>query len=374
MKKYVIITSTLLFAILFVILLNTGTVKALDVGPKGPHHKFMEQLTEEQQQEVKAKMIELWESGASREEIHNEVTNILKGYGIEIPKDRRGFRGERGPRHGRGFMKFADQLTEDQRNTLREKVETLRKEGASRDEIHKEVKSMLKEYGIEIPENSKGFHGKRKHRPGSGFMHFADELNDEQRAAIREKTKSMHEQGTSREEIHTEIGKMLKEYGIDLPDDFGKHREMMENLNEEQRKTIRVKMREMRKEGATPEEIRDEIHRMLQDFGISESDDQTTQSTETSGKNLSIRNYPNPFNPETNIEYNLKSSSQVSITIYDIQGKQIRLLSNDYRQTGTYTIKWNGLSESGIQVPSGVYFVRISAGDETLNHRVVMMK
>jgi hypothetical protein len=374
MKKIYSLKALFMYTIIFVILLNSGTVNALDINPRGPHHKFMEQLTEEQQQEVKVKMKELWESGASRDEIHAEVTKMLKEYGVEIPDDFKGFRGERGPRRGRGFMKFADQLSEDQRKTIKEKVETLREEGASREEIHTEIFKIFKEYGIEIPEDFKNVRGKRGHRPGRGFMHFSDELTEEQRAAIREKAKSMHEQGASREEIHAEIGNMLSEFGVDLSDDFGKHREMMENLNEEQRKTIRVKMREMRKEGATPEEIRDEIYRMLQEFGISESDDQTNQSTETLGKNLSIRSYPNPFNPETNIEYNLKSSSQVSITIYDIQGKQIRLLSNDYRQTGTYTIKWNGLNESGIQVPSGVYFVRISAGDETLNHRVVMMK
>ena len=167
---------------------------------------------------------------------------------------------------------------------------------------------------------------------------------------------------------------MLKEYGIDVPEDFGQHKEMWNKLNEEQRKAIRVKMREMRKEGFTPEAIRDEIHRMLREFGINESDDQVNQSAQTSGEALSIRNYPNPFNPETNIEYNLKSSSRVSITIYDVQGKMVTSLADDFRQAGTHNIKWNGLNESGSRVPSGVYFIRISAGNETLNHRIVMMK
>jgi flagellar hook assembly protein FlgD len=52
----------------------------------------------------------------------------------------------------------------------------------------------------------------------------------------------------------------------------------------------------------------------------------------------------------------------------------VKSLADDYQQSGTYTIKWNGLNESGSQVPSGVYFITISAGDETLNHRIVMMK
>jgi len=257
---------------------------------------------------------------------------------------------------------------------IKDKVKSLREEGASRQEIHTEVTKILREYGVEIPDEFKGHHVKRGHRPLRGFMHFSDELTDEQRANIREKAKSMHEEGASREEIHTEIGNMLKEYGVEVPDDFGQHREMMENLNKEQRKAVRAKMREMRKDGATPKEIRDEINKMLQEFGIRESDDQTSQQEQTSGESLSIRAYPNPFNPETNIEYTLTSSTQVLITIYDIQGKQVRLLSSDYRQAGTHTIKWNGLNESGLQVPSGVYFIRISTENETLNHRIVMMK
>ena len=307
MKKTLSFLTLFIYAIASIILLISN-VNALDIGPKGPHPKLMEQLNEEQQETVKARVKELWESGASREEIHTEVIHMLNDYGIEVSEDFKGFRGERGPRHGKGFMRFSDQLSEDQMNTINEKVKTLRKNGASR------------------------------------------------------------------EEIHTEVTRMLKEYGVDLPDNFGRHRKMIENLTTEQRRAVRVKMREMRENGATPEEIRNEIRKMLQEFGIDESDDQTNQTSQTSGETLSIRSYPNPFNPETTIEYNLKSSSQVSITIYDVQGKQVRLLSNDNRQAGTHTIKWDGLNESGSQVPSGVYFIRISAGNETLNHRIVMMK
>jgi len=374
MKKYVFSISKIIFAIFFVILLNTETVKAFDENPKGPHFKFMEKLTEEQQVEVKAKAKELWESGASREEIRDSIKKMFKEYGIDLPDNMNGYPGMRGPRHDRGFMKFTEQLSEDQKNTIKEKVETLREKGASREEIHLEVTTMLKEYGVEIHEDFKSFRGKRGHRPGRGFMHFSEELTKEQRAALRKKVKTMHDEGASREDIHNEIGSMLKIYGVNVPEDFHKHREMMEKLSGEQRKAVRVKMREMRKEGATPEEIRAEIHQMLRKFGISESDDQTNQSAESSGENLSIRSYPNPFNPETNIEYNLKSSVQVSIIIYDIQGKRVKSLADDYRQAGTHTIKWNGLNESGSQVPSGVYFIRIAAGNETLNHRIVMMK
>jgi mRNA-degrading endonuclease RelE of RelBE toxin-antitoxin system len=308
MKKTLIYFPTILLVIFSIILINVASVEAINVFPKGPHFKLMEKLSKEQQEEVKNKVKELWESGASREKIRDTVKEIFERYGVDFPDDMKGFRGKRG------------------------------------------------------------------HKPGRGFMRFSDELTEEQRATIHEKAKTMHEHGDSREKIHTEIGKLLKEYGIEVPEDFGEHREMWNKLNKEQRKTIRAKMRTMRKDGATREEIRVEIQKMFQEFEVNHSDDQTNKQIDSSSENLSIRTYPNPFNPETNIEYNLKSSAQVSITIYNVQGKQIRSLANNYRQTGTYTIRWDGLNESGTQVPSGVYFIRISAGNETLNHRIVMMK
>ncbi len=308
MKKTLIYFPTILLVIFFIILINVASVEAINVFPKGPHFKLMEKLSKEQQEEVKNKVKELWDSGASRKEIRDGVKEMFEKYGVDFPDDMKGFQGMRGARHGRGLREFSDQLT------------------------------------------------------------------DEQRATIREKAKTMHEHGDSREEIHTEIGKLLKEYGIEVPEDFGEHREMWNKLNREQRKTIRTKIREMREEGTTRAKIREEIHKMVQEFKMNESDLMIDQKVETSGENLSIRSYPNPFNPETNIEYNLKSSAQVSITIYNVQGKQIRSLANNYRQTGTYTIRWDGVNESGTLVPSGVYFIRISAGNETLNHRIVMMK
>jgi hypothetical protein len=372
-NKYPFI-ALLTYTIVFVIILNGNIVFALDGFPKGPHPKLMEQLTEEQQEEVKARVKELWESGASREEIRDTVHKMFDEYGVELPKDGRGIRGERGPRNGRGFMKFAGQLTDEQKAEIKDKVKLLRDEGLSRKEIHEEVTKMLKEFGVDVPDDFKGFRGKRGNRLGRGFMHFSDELNDEQRTAIREKARAMHENGASRKEIHNTITGMLKEYGIEPPEEFRKHREMMENLSEEQRKQIRAKMRQMRKDGATREDIHEEMQKMFQDFGVNDTQSQNDQNVETSGESLTIRAYPNPFNPETNIEYHLKSNALVAIDIYDIQGKQVRSLGGDYRQAGTYTIKWDGLNENGTQVPSGVYFIRITAGNEILNHRIVMMK
>jgi hypothetical protein len=369
MRKIFPCLALFIYTIIIAMLL-TSNVEALEVGPRSPHHKTMEQLTEEQQKEVKSKLKELWEEGASREEIREAIHKMLEEYGVDFPAEGKGFRGERGPRHDRGFMKFGDQLTDEQKETIKEKVKTLRDEGASREEIHEKVTEMLKEYGVEVPEDFEG----RERRPERGWMHFGDKLTDEQRSAIRNKVKSMHEKGDSREKIHEVVTSMLKEYGVEPPEEFFEQRKLMENLNEPQRKQIRAKTRQMRKDGATREETHEELKKMLEEFGVKVSETQLNVETETSGESLSVRAYPNPFNPETTIEYNLKSNALVAIQIYDVQGKKIRSLGGDYRQAGTYTVKWDGRNENSNQVPSGVYFVRIAAGNETLNHRIVMMK
>lgn len=320
MKKIFSFLEILIFTTLFIIVLSSKPVKAMDSIRQGPHHKIMKQLTDEQQKEVKMKMKDLRESGASGEEIRTTVHKMFKEYGVELPENSQGIRGERDSRKGRGFIKVTDQLSEEQKAAIQDKVKTLRDNGASREEIHKEVITMLKEFGATIPEEFNRFPGKRGHRPGRGFVPFLDTLTEEQRAAIREKAKSMHEEGATKEEVH------------------------------------------------------EEIQKMFEDFGLNKAESSLDQSAETSGESLSIRTYPNPFNPETNIEYHLRSNALVAIHIYDIQGKLVRSWADNYRQAGTYTIKWVGLNDNKSPVPSGVYFIRISAGNEILNHRIVMMK
>ena len=81
-----------------------------------------------------------------------------------------------------------------------------------------------------------------------------------------------------------------------------------------------------------------------------------------SQNNVSTVNYPNPFNTETTISYSIPASNIVIIEIYDIQGKKIKTLVNEYQVPGNYSVKWNGKDEREQSVNSGVYFYRISAG------------
>lgn len=72
-------------------------------------------------------------------------------------------------------------------------------------------------------------------------------------------------------------------------------------------------------------------------------------------------NCPNPFNPETSIEYQLPYSAEVSLTIYNLRGQKVRELMNTAQAAGMHSVQWNGRNESGQLVASGLYLYRIEA-------------
>ncbi|UCE17371.1 MAG: T9SS type A sorting domain-containing protein [Gemmatimonadota bacterium] len=80
-------------------------------------------------------------------------------------------------------------------------------------------------------------------------------------------------------------------------------------------------------------------------------------------------NSPNPFNPETKIEYTLPEVSWVTLTVYNILGQVVKVLVDSEQQAGYYEIQWNGEG-----LASGVYFYRLTAGEFTDTKRMVLMK
>jgi choice-of-anchor B domain-containing protein len=79
-------------------------------------------------------------------------------------------------------------------------------------------------------------------------------------------------------------------------------------------------------------------------------------------QNFSVsRNYPNPFNPSTTIEYQLSKASPVRLTIYNSLGQKVRTLVNDFRQPGSYQAVWDGRDDAGNMRGSGVYLYRFQA-------------
>ena len=70
-------------------------------------------------------------------------------------------------------------------------------------------------------------------------------------------------------------------------------------------------------------------------------------------------NYPNPFNPTTNIEYSISKNQFVKINIFDITGKNIKTLVNENKTPGNYHVKWNGTNFNGNIQPTGVYYYQL---------------
>jgi len=91
------------------------------------------------------------------------------------------------------------------------------------------------------------------------------------------------------------------------------------------------------------------------------------------------QNYPNPFNPETWIPFKLATDDQVIINIYNIKGQVVKRLDLGYKNAGYYLDKtsaahWDGRSQAGEQVSSGLYFYTIKAGNFTATRRLIMIK
>ncbi len=86
------------------------------------------------------------------------------------------------------------------------------------------------------------------------------------------------------------------------------------------------------------------------------------------------QNYPNPFNPETVINYQLSISAEVTLTIFDMLGRKVRTLVNGQQTAGSYKVIWNGRDDTGKSAASGMYFYRISVGDQQITKRMVLLR
>jgi len=82
-----------------------------------------------------------------------------------------------------------------------------------------------------------------------------------------------------------------------------------------------------------------------------------------------IRNFPNPFNPTTRINYGLPVNSDVQIIVYDISGKQIQSLVNEFQSPGYHSINWDASS-----YPSGMYFAKIKASEYVHTKKLMLIK
>jgi len=85
-------------------------------------------------------------------------------------------------------------------------------------------------------------------------------------------------------------------------------------------------------------------------------------------------NYPNPFNPETHITFNLPNNAKVVIKVYNALGQQLRSLTNSTYEAGSHSVLWDGKDAFGIEVASGVYIYQFKADDFTQVKRMLLIR
>ncbi len=185
---------------------NTGKGLAARFGINVP-------LTQEQRQQLQAKIKELRQGGARPEEIRAAVQEMLKGWGIELPAGQA--KGEAGkPDRGLGLRLGVNvPLTQEQRQQLQAKIKELRQGGARPEEIRAAVQEMLKGWGIELPALKAPQETGQTHEARRILKFLFEDLTDEQRQQIFEKIEEMKKAGAAPQEIRRAIMEMIQGFG-----------------------------------------------------------------------------------------------------------------------------------------------------------------
>jgi hypothetical protein len=87
-----------------------------------------------------------------------------------------------------------------------------------------------------------------------------------------------------------------------------------------------------------------------------------------------LQNYPNPFNPSTEIEFSLPKAEDVTLVVYNVLGQQVRRLSQGVLPAGSYRVTFDGHTDSGEMLSSGMYFYRITAGTFSQTRKMLLVK
>lgn len=90
--------------------------------------------------------------------------------------------------------------------------------------------------------------------------------------------------------------------------------------------------------------------------------------------NALYENFPNPFNPNTSIKFSLEDNIKTQLTIYNSLGQTVRTLINENQSVGLHTIQWDSRDDQGLNVPSGVYFYMLKAGNYVNIKKMILLQ
>ncbi len=85
-------------------------------------------------------------------------------------------------------------------------------------------------------------------------------------------------------------------------------------------------------------------------------------------------NYPNPFNAETAINYSIDRTGPVDLSVFDLLGRPVRRLVSGRQTAGSYAVKWDARDEGGHEVSTGVYVIRLQAGERRESYKATLLK
>ncbi len=86
------------------------------------------------------------------------------------------------------------------------------------------------------------------------------------------------------------------------------------------------------------------------------------------------QNFPNPFNPETNIKYQITRSGHVELNVLNINGQKVKNLHHGYQSAGRYSVKWDGKDEHGKTVSAGIYLYRLKTDGKIASRKMLLLK
>jgi hypothetical protein len=86
------------------------------------------------------------------------------------------------------------------------------------------------------------------------------------------------------------------------------------------------------------------------------------------------QSFPNPFNPETTIRYELPTASNVHLAVYNINGQLVKTLVDETESAGVHSVTWKGQSNDGSALPSGMYVCRMNTSGNVFQCKMMLMK
>ena len=86
------------------------------------------------------------------------------------------------------------------------------------------------------------------------------------------------------------------------------------------------------------------------------------------------QNFPNPFNPTTDITFSIDRAANVDLSIYNMLGQKVRTLTTGSKVAGTHVLRWDGRDESGSSVSTGIYLYTLTDGSTSITKKMALMK